>query len=80
MELILKTFRHCLRVAVYAVTDDYSGNYMTNPMVGKDFNNITGGLVQIMKHAIIGTGTTALPSVTINEGAAIGAMSLVNRI
>jgi galactoside O-acetyltransferase len=38
---------------------------------------IQGGDVILRQHAIIGTNSTILPNVTINEGAAIGAMSLV---
>lgn len=65
------------RVAVYALTDDFSGNFLTNPMIPEEFRNVIKGKVHIGKHVIIGTGSTILPGVTINEGAAVGAMSLV---
>jgi acetyltransferase-like isoleucine patch superfamily enzyme len=35
--------------------------------------------VHLGKHVIVGTGSTILPGVTIGEGAAIGAMSLVTK-
>jgi galactoside O-acetyltransferase len=31
----------------------------------------------LKKHSVIGTGSTILPGVTLHEGAAVGAMSLV---
>ena len=67
------------RVVIYALTDDYSGKYLTNPTVPNKFRNIIGGKVHLGKHVIIGTGSTILPGVTIGEGAAVGAMSLVTK-
>ncbi|AFG35209.1 acetyltransferase (isoleucine patch superfamily) [Fervidobacterium pennivorans DSM 9078] len=67
------------RVAIYAVTDDYGGKYLTNPTVPSQYRNVVGGKVHIGKHVIVGTGVTILPGVTIGEGAAIGAMSLVTK-
>lgn len=65
------------RVAVYAISDDYSGVYMTNPMVPEEYKNTFEGKVTIGKHAIIATGSTILPDVTLGEGCAVGAMSLI---
>lgn len=65
------------RTAVYAVNDDYSGNYMTNPMVPEEYRNVTELPVRIEKHALVGSGCTILPGVTIGAGSAVGAMSLV---
>lgn len=66
------------RCVIYAESDDYSGNYLTNPTVDSKFLGIITGKVKIGKHVIIGTGSTVLPGVTIGEGVAIGSMSLVN--
>jgi len=65
------------RVCIYSQNDDYSGSYMTNPMVPEEFTHITGGEVRIEKHSIIAAGCIILPGLTIHEGACIGAMSLV---
>lgn len=65
------------RGAVYAVSDDYSGNTMTNPMVDDQYRGVINKKVLIGRHVIVGTGTTILPGVTIGNGVAIGAMSLV---
>ena len=65
------------RSVIYAESDDYDGNYFTNPMLPSNFRNVYGGEVVLEKHVIIGSGTTILPQVTIKEGCAVGSMSLV---
>ena len=65
------------RVTIYAVSDDYSGDYMTSPLLPNDLTNIRQAAIFIEKHVIIGTGSTILPGIRIGEGCAIGAMSLV---
>lgn len=67
------------RCVIYAESDDYSGDFMTNPLVPEQYKNIYSAEVNIGKHVIVGTGATILPGVTIGEGASIGAMSLINR-
>jgi len=67
------------RCAIYAESDDYSGNCLTNPMVPKGCRTTYGGNVILMEHSIIGSASTVLPDITIGEGASIGAMSLVNK-
>ena len=67
------------RCAVYAISDDYSGDYLTNPMVPSEYRHIIGGNVIIGRHVVIGSGTTILPNVKICDGASIGCMSLVNK-
>lgn len=65
------------RCAVYAATDDYSGEYMTNPTVPEEYLNIIQKKVIIGKHVDIGTGSTVLPGVSIAEGCSFGAMTLI---
>ncbi len=65
------------RVAIYSSSDDYSGSFMTNPMVPEEYTNVTHADVIVGKHVIIGAGTIVLPGVTLNEGVAVGALSLV---
>lgn len=67
------------RSAVYALSDDYSGEYMTNPTVPDEVRSVTGGTVYIGRHSLVGTGCTILPGVKIGDGASIGSMSLVNK-
>ena len=64
------------RVCIYAVSDDYSGNTMTNPTVPEQYKKVQNEPVHIGKHVIIGSGCTILPGVVLSEGTALGAMSL----
>ncbi|MEJ5065428.1 acyltransferase [Erwinia sp. MYb375] len=66
-------------VKIYSKTDDYSGNFLTNPTVDPDFTQVTSGEVVLGRHAIIGSGTVILPRVTVGEGASVGALSLVTK-
>lgn len=67
------------RSVIYAESDDYTGKAMTNPTVPEDYRLVQGGKVVLEKHALIGTGCTILPGVTIGEGASVGSMSLINK-
>ena len=67
------------RCGIYSATDDFSGSHLTGPTVPPEFTGIHRGPVRIGRHAVIGTGSTILPGVTIGEGVAVGAMSLVRR-
>ena len=67
------------RVSIYSSSDNYSGEYMTNPMVPEEFSNVFKSPVFLDKHVIIGSGSVILPGVKIGEGVAIGALSLVNQ-
>ena len=67
------------RCVVYALSDDYSGKGMTNVMIPPEYRMVYEKKVHIKQYAIIGSGCTVLPGVIINEGAAVGAMSLINK-
>ncbi|MBD1580968.1 acyltransferase [Pseudoalteromonas sp. S16_S37] len=67
------------RVSIYSSSDDYSGEYMTNPMVPAEYTNVKHGPVYISEHCIIGSGAVVLPDVTIYQGGAVGALSLVTK-
>jgi galactoside O-acetyltransferase len=67
------------RCLIYSQNDDYSGEFMTNPMVPEEFLNVSGGLVVFNKYSILGAGSIVLPGVVLGEGVAVGAMSLVNK-
>jgi galactoside O-acetyltransferase len=67
------------RVSVYSSNDDYSGGHLTNPMVPAELTGVTSAAVSIGKHVIVGSGAIILPGVTVMDGAAIGALSLVKR-
>lgn len=64
---------------IYADSDDYSGEYLTNPMIPDKYRNVYSGKVILDKHVLVGSGCVILPNVHINEGASIGAMSLITK-
>lgn len=65
------------RCGIYAKSDDYSGAFMTNPMVPEEYTGVYGAPVVIGKHVVMGSGCTVFPGVTVAEGCAIGAMTLL---
>lgn len=67
------------RVSIYSISDDYSGESMTNPMIPERYKNVTSKKVTIEKHTILGCGSIVLPGVTIREGSSFGAFSLINK-
>lgn len=67
------------RTTVYSVSDDYSGETMTNPMISDTYKNVTSAPVKIGKHVIIGSTSVVLPGVALKEGSAFGAFSFINR-
>lgn len=67
------------RVSIYSSSDDYSGNWMTNPTIPDDFTNVVSKPVILNKHVIIGSGTVVLPGVILDEGVAVGALSLITK-
>lgn len=60
------------RVTMWAMTDDYSGEYLVGPTVPDEFRNVTGGEIVLDEYATIATGCTILPGVHIPVGAAVG--------
>ena len=67
------------RVSIYSSSDDYSGASMTNPTIPVKYTNVVHAAVFLGRHVIIGSGSVVLPGVTLEEGVAVGALSLVNR-
>ncbi len=67
------------RVSVYSSNDDYSGSTMTNPTVPSEYTGVTHADVFLGKHVIVGSGSVILPGVTLEEGVAVGALSLITR-
>ena len=65
------------RVAIYSSSDDYSGASMTNPMVPESYKRVHHAAVTLGRHVIIGCGSVVLPGVTLEDGVAVGALSLV---
>lgn len=65
------------RCSIFSATDNFEGDYLIGPMVSSEFTNVIGGKVTIKQFVQIGAGSIVFPNLTINEGVAVGAMSLV---
>src|SRR5262249_5190895 len=66
-------------VRIYSISDDYSGESLTNATIPEEFKKLCLGQVVIGRHAIIGSGSVVLPGAHVADGCAIGALSLVNK-
>lgn len=66
-------------VRVLTGTDDFHGSGLTNSTIPAEFRRVTRSFIHIGRHVMTGTNTVLLPGVTIGDGAAIGAGSVVPR-
>lgn len=67
------------KITIYSISDDYSGDSMTSPMIPEKYKNVKSESVIIERHVIIGSGCVVLPGVLLREGSSFGAMTLINR-
>lgn len=63
--------------SIYSSTDDFSGDYLVGPSIPDEYTNVKHGMVILRQFSVLGCNTVVLPHVTIGEGTAIGALSLV---
>ncbi len=66
------------RVSIYSSSDDYSGRWMTNPTVPDEFTGVKHAPVTLGRHVIIGAGAVILHGAILEDGVAVGALSLIN--
>lgn len=64
---------------IFSGTDDYTGEYLTNPTIPEEFFGVKLAPVYIGRHVIIGSGAVVLPGCNIGEGSSVGALSLVTK-
>lgn len=67
------------RTTIYAITDDFSGDYMVGVQNDDKYRNIIKGTVIIGKYVQIGANCIILPNIEVRDGVAVGAMSLINK-
>jgi len=67
------------RVSIYSSSDDYSGISLTNPMVPEEFKKVHHADVYLGRHVIIGSGSVVLPGSILEDGVAVGALSLIKK-
>nr|WP_290428121.1 acyltransferase [Ramlibacter albus] len=65
------------RVSIYSSSDDYSGATMTNPTVPENYKNVDHRDVYIGRHVVIGSGSVVLPGAILEDGVAVGALSMM---
>lgn len=64
---------------VFTQSDDYSGESLTNPTVPDQYKREVKKAVVIGRHSIVGTHSLVFPGVTLAEGTAVGANSMVTK-
>jgi acetyltransferase-like isoleucine patch superfamily enzyme len=64
-------------VRIYSVSDDYTGESLTSPMIPRHLSRAVSGPVRLGRHVIVGSGSVILPNLTVGDGCAVGALSLV---
>lgn len=67
------------KVSIFSSNDDYSGEALTGPTVDEVFRNVHTDQVIVGRHVVVGAGSVLLPGVTLGQGSAVGALSLVRR-
>lgn len=67
------------RSTIFSSMDDFSGDFLIGPIHPTEKTNVKGGKVTLQRYAQIGAHCVIFPSISIGEGAVVGAMSLVNK-
>src|SRR5688500_1667551 len=66
-------------VTIFAQSDDYGGDALTNPTVPMKFRTIMRARVEIGRHAIVGAGAIIFPGVILAEGSSVGSCSMITK-
>lgn len=64
---------------LFSQSDDYSGRTLTNPTVPAKYKDEYKAAIVIGRHCIVGTSSLIFPGVTLAEGTAVGAVSMVTK-
>jgi galactoside O-acetyltransferase len=64
-------------VRILTAVDDYGGRHLTNSTLPEEVLGVQAAPVRIGRYVPVGAGSLILPGVDVEEGAAVGAMSLV---
>lgn len=67
------------RISIYTDCDDFVGDSLYGPTVPSKYRISKKGRVVLKRHVIVGSTVVILSGCTLEEGAAIGSFSLVNR-
>jgi len=64
---------------ILSSTDDFSGAHLTGPTIPERYKSVQTASLFIGRHVVVGAGSVVLPGCSIGDGAAVGALSLVNK-
>ncbi len=64
---------------VFSQRDDYTGRTLTNPTVPDRYKDEFKSAVLLKRHSLLGADSMVLPGVTLQEGTAVWAKSMVAR-
>jgi len=64
---------------LYTGIDDFSGGSLVGPGVPEPYRQPTRTFLTVEKFALVGANAVVFPGVTLGEGCAVGALSLVNK-
>jgi len=64
---------------IYTGIDDFLGGSLVGPGVPAPYRQPERSSLHIGRHALVGANAVVFPGVTLGEGCAVGALSLVNR-
>jgi galactoside O-acetyltransferase len=79
-EIVMEDFSGLSQgVRVLTGTDDFKFWGFGNPTVAEKYRNTTRAPIHIKRFAIVGANAVILPGVTLGEGAAVGAGSVVTK-
>jgi acetyltransferase-like isoleucine patch superfamily enzyme len=67
------------RVSIFSSSDDYSGVAMTGATLPSAYLGTETADVILCQHTIVGVAVSILPGVTLAEGTAVAAHSLINK-
>lgn len=62
-----------------SASDDFKGGALIGPTVPEIYRNVDARPVRMERHAVVGAGTIVLPGSVLEEGATVGALSLVTK-
>lgn len=68
------------RCTIFAASDDYSGEFLGNSAVPDFCRRVIKKQIVIKKYSTIGCGNVLLPGAVLEEGACVGAMSLIKDV
>lgn len=67
------------RTTILTASDDFTEGWMNNPTMPIELRKVKNGPVTLRKFAVVGVGALILPGVTMHEGSAVGAMSVIKK-